>query len=186
LQLALPVLYATTVAEEVGFYAVGISYAIPVGLITSSIAIHTLSDVAAADRASIAAITRRRLRANAASLGVLGSVWVLAAPLIVPLAFGREFAPAVGAAQLLVIAQAASSITLLQAEVCRALGRPGMASMAEGLGVIGTVALLPVIVPPFGIEGAACAAIAVNVCVTILLRRKLNHYLGRLADAARV
>lgn len=183
IQFALPVLAATASANEVGFYAVGLSYAIPVGLVTASIGVHTLPDVAAAARADRAGLVQRRIRLNAASLLVIGGLSVLAAPLIVPLAFGEEFVPAVRAAQLLVIAQAVSSVILLQAEVCRGLGRPGLASAAEGLGIVGTLALLPVIVPAFQIIGAACVPIAVNAGVAVLLRHKMNVELSRVLDA---
>jgi O-antigen/teichoic acid export membrane protein len=168
-QIALPVLAALEDLQDVGFYAIGLSYATPVGLVAVAVALHVLPDVAAARPSERGHVIRRQVRNTALSLAVLGPLAVIAAPLLVPFAFGDSFRPAVPVAQLLAIALAVHSLSHVLAEAGRGLGRPGLYAVAEGSGVIGTIGLLPLVVPSFGVKGAAVVAVVVNTTVLVLL-----------------
>jgi O-antigen/teichoic acid export membrane protein len=177
-QLAIPVLSVAADLRDVGYYAVGMSYALPVGIISVAIALHTLPDIAAVDPAGRIPLVRRRTRSTVISLGAIGGVTVLGAPLLIPLAFGEDFRPAVTTGQLLVVAAALASFVHLQAEIGRGIGRPGLPAAAEGGAVIGTIVLLPLVAPTFGIVGVAAATVGVNALVAVLLRRAIRRLLG--------
>jgi O-antigen/teichoic acid export membrane protein len=167
--LAIPILGALTGLRETGLYAIGLSYAIPVTVVASAIAIHTFPDVAAADRSALAGLVRRRIVITVAGLLPLAMLAALLAPLLIPVVFGQEFRPAVQAAQILVAAQAFRALAYVLADVARGLGRPGLPSMAEMAGVAATVGLLPLVVPELGIEGAAAILAGANVAVTLVI-----------------
>lgn len=177
-QLALPVLGVLQGLRETGFYAIGLSYATPVGLVAVAIALHTLPDIAAAGHGERASLIRQRIGMTVASLLPLAIVAVLVAPALIPAAFGAQFRPAVPAAQLLVVAQAFSAFVHVLAEIGRGIGRPGLPALAEAAGVGGTVGLLPLVVPKLGIEGAALVSIGVAAGVSLVLaigvRRELH------------
>jgi O-antigen/teichoic acid export membrane protein len=181
-QLAIPVLSVAADLREVGYYAVGMSYALPVGIISVAIALHTLPDIAAAAPEERVPLVRRRTRSTVISLGAIGGVTVLGAPLLIPLAFGEAFRPAVTTAQLLVVAAALASFVHLQAEIGRGMGRPGLPAAAEAGAVIGTIVMLPLVAPTFGIVGVAAATVGVNALVAVLLRRAIRRLLGAQAS----
>lgn len=166
--LAIPILGALTGLRETGLYAIGLSYAIPVTLVASAIAIHTFPDVAAADAAARTQLIQRRLAMTLAGVLPLAVAATLLAPLLIPVVFGEDFQPAVRPAQILVAAQAFRALAYVLADVARGLGRPGLPSMAEAAGVAATVALLPLVVPELGIEGAALVLTVANAAVAVV------------------
>lgn len=167
--LAVPILGAFTGLRETGLYAIGLSYAIPVSVVASAIAIHTFPDVAAADRGARPSLIRRRLIMTSAGLVPLVLGATVAAPLLIPAVFGGEFRPAVTAARILVLAQGVRGLSYVLADIGRGLGRPGLPSAAEAAGILVTLGALPVVVPPFGIEGAAVVVAAANALVAAIL-----------------
>jgi O-antigen/teichoic acid export membrane protein len=167
--LAVPVLGAFAGLRETGLYAIGLSYAIPVSVVASAIAIHTFPDVAAADREARPSLIRRRLIITAIGVVPLALGAMVAAPILIPAVFGGDFRPAVAAAQVLVGAQAIRGLSYVLADIGRGLGRPGLPSAAEAAGILVTVGLLPVVVPPFGVIGAAVVVGAANAIVAAVL-----------------
>jgi antigen flippase len=167
--LAVPFLGALAGLRETGFYAVGLSYAIPVTLFASAIAIHTLPDVAAAELRARSGLVRQRLTITFGTLVPIAVAAMLAAPLLVPAVFGENFRPAVAAAQILVLAQSFRAVAYVLADIGRGLGRPGVPSIAEVAGIVVTIALLPVVVPRFGSEGAAIVVATTTSAVAILM-----------------
>jgi enterobacterial common antigen flippase len=167
--LAIPILGALTGFHETGLYAIGLSYAIPVTLVASAVAIHTLPDVAAASPLARAELVRRRVAITLTGALPLALAAALLAPYVIPAVFGGDFRAAVPAAQILVAAQAFRALAYVLADIARGLGRPGLPSMAETAGVTATVALLPLVVPSLGIEGAAAVLTAANAAVAVVL-----------------
>ena len=167
--LAIPILGALTGLRETGFYAVALSYAIPVTLVASAIAIHTLPDVAAADHGGRMRLVRRRLGTTFASLLPMAGAALLLAPVLVPTIFGENFRLAVPAAQMLVVAQGFRAVAYVLADSARGIGRPGLPSGAEAVGVIAAAGLLPIVVPEYGVEGAAVVAAGANAAVAVVI-----------------
>lgn len=178
-QLSLLVIAAAGSLTDAGLYSVALGYATPVTVVASAIALHTLPDIAAAQGCEVRRlIARRRLQATAASTFPLVLAGVVAAPILVPIAFGTEFVPAVGAAQVLVLAFGLLGVGHVLSEICRGLGRPGLPAASEGIGAVVTVVLLGMIVSQHGALGAAWVIVAAYglVCVILALgtRRALN------------
>jgi O-antigen/teichoic acid export membrane protein len=169
-QLALVVLAAVATLRDVGLFSVAIGYATPVGVAALALALHTLPDVAAEkDRAAQVALARRRLGTTVLITLPLTVGGVLAAPFLVPLAFGDAFSEAVGAAQFLVLAQALLGVNHVLSEISRGLARPGLPAVADGLGAAATILMLPVVVPAFGLAGAAAGTALVFLVVGLVL-----------------
>jgi O-antigen/teichoic acid export membrane protein len=107
---------------------------------------------------------RRRI-GRAAVFGSLGTAAALllpmaaAAPLLIPAAFGSGFAGAVVPLVILVPGTIAFVGNQVMADVLRGLDRPMTPALAEGIGVLITVALLILLVPTYGIRGAAVASV---------------------------
>jgi O-antigen/teichoic acid export membrane protein len=94
----------------------------------------------------------------------------LAAPLVLPLFFGRPFAAAVVPAWVLLVGLAGGGVVGVIGAFLSGVGRPGLYSAALGAGLPVTVALDLLLIPPFGVTGAAVAsAVAYLVTTGVLL-----------------
>jgi antigen flippase len=87
---------------------------------------------------------------SAIGLAVLGP-WVLG------LLYGQEYSGAVTVFRLLLLHVVISGAAWVLAQALMALNRPGMVTMLQGLGLSLAVALLLVLVPRYGLEGAGLA-----------------------------
>jgi enterobacterial common antigen flippase len=147
-------------------------------VIALAIALHTLPDIAAESAPSTqAALARVRVKMAAVTTIPLVFGAVVAAPVLVPFAFGQSFVESVPAAQVLAIGHALLGMGHVLSEVSRGLGKPGLPAVAEGTGAVATVVLLLLVVPAFGILGAAVVSIAVYTVVLGVLYLGLRAHL---------
>jgi O-antigen/teichoic acid export membrane protein len=104
---------------------------------------------------------RRAMRRTATFAVLIAACTTLLAELVVawllPFAFGANFAPAVPAARILIVAGFLLSVRRILVIFLQALGRPGHTGVGEAaaLCVLGIFAL--VLIPPLGIVGASIA-----------------------------
>lgn len=178
--VALVVLGAVGTLAQVGGYSVAMGYALPVGVVALAIAFHTLPDIASAQGiAAQAVLARRRIGVAIKATAPLVVAGVLAAPLLIPLAFGSRFRGSVSAAQALVVAEALLALAHVLSEISRGMGRPVLPAVAATIGSIGAFSAIPIVVPQFGIQGAALATVAVYALMLgvlyLGLRRRLHH-----------
>ncbi|MDP9166748.1 MAG: flippase [Actinomycetota bacterium] len=90
------------------------------------------------------------------------------APVLVPLFFGADFADAAPVASVLLIAAAVSSLGVTTFYLLQSMGKTGFLLISNGVGLIGTVALGFLLVPEFGLMGAAWSRGIVQVGVVLV------------------
>jgi len=100
------------------------------------------------------------------------------APVLVPLLFGDEFAGAVPVASVLLIAAALSSLGVTTLYLLQSIGKTGFLLMSNGVGLIGTIALGFILVPRFGLMGAAWSRGVVQVSVVLIETWYVTRKLG--------
>ena len=108
------------------------------------------------------------LKALGISVLVAVPVVLLARPLL-PLLLGPAFAAAVVPAQIMIGGTVVCSVAGLVTAFLLGIGRPGANSLSIVAGVVMTVTLNWLLVPPLGAVGAAIAAAAANVATTFTL-----------------
>ena len=111
----------------------------------------------------------------------------LAAPLVLPLFYGPAFKEAVLPACVLLIGLAGGGVIGVISAYLQGVGRPGLYSAAVGAGLPVTVALDLLLIPHFGVMGAAVASTAAYVTTTGVLVacfRVVTRAEGRAARAA--
>jgi len=115
------------------------------------------------------------------------------APVLVPLLFGSEFHDSIPVASVLLIAAAISSLGVTTFYLLQSVGKTGFLLLSNGLGLVGTIVLGFILVPRFGLIGAAWSRGAVQVSVVLIetwyVTRKLQIYppyraLGAIAVAS--
>jgi O-antigen/teichoic acid export membrane protein len=91
------------------------------------------------------------------------------APVLVPVLFGAEFVDAVPVASVLLLTAAAvNSLGVTTVYLIYSTGKIGLLPISNGLGLLGTIVLGFVLVPPFGLMGAAWVRAAVQVLVVAI------------------
>ncbi|CAN5380007.1 polysaccharide biosynthesis protein HsfF [soil metagenome] len=90
------------------------------------------------------------------------------APVLVPLLFGGEFADAIPVASVLLIAAAVSSLGVTTFYLLQSIGKTGFLLMSNGIGLVGTIALGFILVPRYGLMGAAWSRGIVQVMVVLI------------------
>lgn len=100
------------------------------------------------------------------------------APVLVPLLFGNEFADAAPVASVLLVAAAISSLGVTTLYLLQSMGKAGFLLMSNGAGLIGTVALGFLLVPQFGLMGAAWSRAIVQVTVVLIETWYVTRRLG--------
>jgi O-antigen/teichoic acid export membrane protein len=93
----------------------------------------------------------------------------LAAPLVLPLFFGEPFRAAVLPACVLLVGLAGGGVIGVISAFLQGVGRPGLYSAAVAAGLPVTVALDLLLIPPFGVMGAAVASTAAYATTTGVL-----------------
>jgi O-antigen/teichoic acid export membrane protein len=172
------VLGVTGTLTQVGLFSVGLGYSAPVAVIAIAIALHTLPDISAAAVTDQAALAASRIRSAAMTTVPLAAAAILVAPFLLPLAFGSDFERAVGAAQILVVAQAVIGMGQVLGEISRGLGRPGLSAVASLTGALGAMAAIPLLLPPYGIEGVAVGTVVAYALMLGILAIGLRQYLS--------
>ncbi|AFM16087.1 membrane protein involved in the export of O-antigen and teichoic acid [Mycolicibacterium chubuense NBB4] len=100
------------------------------------------------------------------------------APVLIPVLFGAEFADAIPVASVLLIAAAVSSLGVTTLYLLYSAGKTGLLVVSNGVGLAGTVALGFLLIPRFGLMGAAWSRGTVQVLVVLIetwyVTRRLN------------
>jgi O-antigen/teichoic acid export membrane protein len=122
--------------------------------------------------------TRRLAEASrlATVVGIVGSIMLaIAAPALIPVVYGDDFAEAVQPLWLLLPGVALFSPAIVASAFFLGRGTPGKNVITSGIGLIVTVTLDLVLVPRYGMAGAAIASTAsyatTAVATLILLQR---------------
>ncbi len=89
-------------------------------------------------------------------------------PVLVPFLFGEDFADAAPATAVLLVAASISSLGVTGSYLLQSMGKTGVLLISNGLGLIGTIALGFLLVPRFGLLGAAWSRGIVQVSVVLI------------------
>jgi antigen flippase len=164
---------------SLGVYVVAVSYAGVLQTVPSSAALVMLPDIVRASRlggadASVEQWYRRVLWTTlvCASVIALSSVWA------VPALFGGAFASAVPLMVLLVPAVVILGMNQILSTAFRGIGRPEVGSASEIIGLAVTVPALAILLPRYGIYGAAAASLLAYGATHAYLVRKAAGAFG--------
>lgn len=128
----------------------------------------------------------RVFAAQAVFAGCLAVAMYVAAPFVVPRFLGVEFTPAVPVVQVLALLPFLAGITnVLGQDILLPLGlKAGYTASLVGAGLV-NVALLCVLVQPFGAVGSASASIITEIALTLMMGRAIYRNRGLLVRMRR-
>jgi O-antigen/teichoic acid export membrane protein len=131
----------------------------------------------------------RRLLPKAVLLAVsvVAPLWLFAG-LLIPAFYGADFEPAVLPARIILLGLVLEGVAGVITGFLYGVGRPGLNSWAMAVGLVGTVALDLLLIPPFEATGAAVASAVAYLAASLALVwffRRAEHDLGETYDGDR-
>jgi O-antigen/teichoic acid export membrane protein len=152
-----------------GIYAIASKYAELVKVLTLAIS-YVLYPKFAAEPAARVLKTARSLMptAGVVTAGAIVPLWFLA-PFVIPLIYGEAFRPAVTPAEIILFGLLLDGVAAVITGLLYGIGRPGLNSIAMGIGLGATVVLDIALIPPFGASGAAVASAAAYLSTSAAL-----------------
>jgi len=171
------VMIALLSPDAVGLYVVAVAWggaAQPLATVLAHAAVPSLAALQDGQQRA------RLLYRSGALVSIAASVALLAlTPLVLPLIFGAEFRGAIPAALVLAVAGAVTGMNAVGSECLRGLGRPRGLLAAECAGLAVTCVAVPVLIPLWGIVGAAVASLASYLAIMAIQWRLLSRDAGR-------
>jgi O-antigen/teichoic acid export membrane protein len=147
-------------SKVLGLYAVSVSWTSMLSAVFGALGPVLFPALAATrDPEAQRALVARSFRLGIIAVLVLAGGLALVTPVLLPLFFGREFAPAVPAALILVGASIVLNLDNLAAEILRGLGAPRWPLFGQVAALPVTIVLLVVLLPRWTIVGASVASL---------------------------
>jgi O-antigen/teichoic acid export membrane protein len=156
--------------RELGMYAVAVSYSGILFGLSGALASVVFPRVAGA--ATVAA-GRRELHNTLRGLALLtlplAAIMALGVRWVIPAVFGSAFDAARRPAYILLAGGVLLGLNYVLSNALRASGRPGAPAFGEAAGMVVTVSALPIVLPRWGITGAAWVSVFSYALTTIVL-----------------
>ena len=160
-------------ARELGLYAAAVALGeIPYVLSSAARDVTLAADAAAADDLRAQRASRIALLGTAVLAGGLA----LLAPVLVTIAFGRDFKDAAVMVQLLLLAAVLYASGSTAGALLMSRGRPGIRSLSIAAACLLNILVLPILVPELGGVGAAWASVisyGFLSALTLVLARRM-------------
>lgn len=156
-------------AQALGLYVIGVTWGnMPAPLLSavSAVALPRIAGIKDPEQRN--ATVAHLCRFTVLFALVIGAFLFVLTPWILPAVFGRAFASAVPAALVLVAGGTLSGLNLVLDDVLRGLGRPGAVLWAKLGGLIATAGTLAILLPRFGMMGAAWASLLGSGAATLI------------------
>ena len=156
--------------QQLGFYAVAVTLSMAVAIFPQAVGIVTLSRVSSQQHEDARETIGVAFRASLIWLVVTCSALYVLAPFLIRLVFGRAFDGSIVACRILIPGALMTGLSFVLYNAASALGRPELASYAEGTSVLITAAGLYMLVPHYGYIGAAIvSSAAYTISFTVML-----------------
>ena len=170
--------------SAMGSYVVVLSLSRMLNLFQNSVVMVLFPKAAGLSAKEVVKMTGNAVRVSGLVTAVSGVIVCLGGPTLLRLLYGREYVGAVGAMRILVLEVVISGATFVLAQAFMALDRPGVVTILQALGLSLSIPMMLVLIPRYGIYGAAVSLLTSTVArfifVCIGFRVFLNIQLPNL------
>lgn len=166
--------------EALGLYVVAVSLSRMLNVFSTSIVVVLFPEASGLEEEEAAKLSLMVYKISTLLGLFAASVLALLAPLVLGLLYGSAFLAAIPVFRLLVLEVVIGGAALVLAQAFMAVGKPGVASLSQGLGLLVLVPLMLVLVPQYGVIGAGWSLlIAATVrLLYVLVRFHVRFRLG--------
>jgi O-antigen/teichoic acid export membrane protein len=146
-----------------GSYVVVLSLSRMLNLFQNSVVMVLFPKAAGRAARDVVGMTGDSVRISGLVTALCGVVVCLAGPTLLRILYGSEYVAAAGALRILVVEMVLSGATFVLAQAFMALDRPGVVTVLEAIGLALCIPLMLLLIPRFGIYGAAISLLASTV-----------------------
>ncbi len=164
-------------AASMGIYAVALSLSRVITAVHACVATIVFPRAVGLAPEAMAAAVGRSARMGTLVSGAVGLAVLAAGPALLTALYGPAYAPAGYILPLLVAEGIVAGLAQVLLQGFLAAGRPGVATMVLGLGLVCSVPLFLVLVPAYGVWGASLALLGgstIRVVFTLLAYRSIR------------
>ena len=140
-----------------GLYVVALSLARMLNVFHAAVVSVLFTKTSGRPVEEVVALTGLAARASTTLTLLAAMGLTVLGPRVLSLVYGQDYLGAVTVFRLLVLEVVLSGMAWVLAQAFMALGRPGLVTLLQGVGLSISVPLLLVLVPPYGLEGAGLA-----------------------------
>lgn len=158
--------------SAMGSYVVVLSLSRMLNLFQNSVVMVLFPKAAGRSPEDVIALTGKSVRISGLVTAICGILVCLAGPTLLRILYGKEYVGSVGALRILVLEVVLSGVTFVLAQAFMALGRPGIVTILQAIGLSLSIPMMLLLIPRFGIYGAAFSLL------TSTMARLLFIYLG--------
>lgn len=152
-----------------GMYTVALGLSRLLGVFHTAVVTVVLPKAAARPVEEVVALTGRAARVSTAITLTVGAIVAILGAVLLPLFYGHSFMPAVPVFRILILEAVLSGATWILAQAFMAVNRPGIVTILQGTGLALTVPLMLVLVPRYGLVGAAVSLLISTSCRFIFI-----------------
>jgi O-antigen/teichoic acid export membrane protein len=163
--------------SAMGSYVVVLSLSRTLNLFQNSVVMVLFPKAAGHSVANVVAMTGDSVRASGLVTAACGIPVCLAGPILLRLLYGSEYVSAVGALRILVLEVVLSGATFVLAQAFMALDRPGVVTILEAIGLSLSIPMMLVLIPRYGIYGAAISLLTSTVARLIFVYAGFRWFL---------
>ncbi|MBC5798671.1 MAG: polysaccharide biosynthesis C-terminal domain-containing protein [Candidatus Eremiobacteraeota bacterium] len=145
---------------DLGAYTVALTIGRLPSTIAQALVVVLLPRATALEFDAALTLVARAARVNLVGTAVASTVLALVVPTALPFLYGHAFSISVGVAEILLLQVVISSTTSVLAQSFLATGRPVFLTILQALGLGTAVPFLLMLIPRFGLIGAALALLA--------------------------
>jgi O-antigen/teichoic acid export membrane protein len=154
-------------ASAMGSYVVVLSLSRMLNVFQTSVVMVLFPKAAGHNAEKVLAMTGDSVRISGLVTVVCGAVVCFAGPTLLHWLYGQEYVAAAGALRILVLEAVLSGVTFVLAQAFMALDRPGIVTILQALGLSLSIPLMLLLIPRYGIYGAAVSLLA-STCARVI------------------
>jgi O-antigen/teichoic acid export membrane protein len=147
-------------ASDLGIYVVMLSLSRMLNVFQTSVVMVLFPKAAGRTHETAIALTARAARVSTSITAICAIALVIVGPWLLRLFYGREYARSIGCLRLLLLEVTISGCVFVLAQAFMALGRPGVVTFLQAVGLSLSLPIMLLLIPRWGIEGAAVALLA--------------------------
>jgi O-antigen/teichoic acid export membrane protein len=143
--------------DAMGIYVVALSLSRILNVFHTSVVMVLFPKAVSRTPLEVLDMTGRAVRMTTAITAIFGAAIVIAGPGLLVLLYGSEYKGATSILRILVLEVVISGATQVMSQAFMALARPGVVTSLQAFGLMLTIPLMLLLIPRFGLEGAATA-----------------------------
>ncbi len=163
--------------SAMGSYVVVLSLSRMLNLFQTSVVMVLFPKSAGRPAREVVSMTGNAVRISTLATALCGILVCAAGPTLLRIFYGSEYVAAAGALRILVIEVVLSGATYVLAQAFMALGRPGVVTVLQATGLSLSVPLMLILIPRWGIYGAAVSLLASTIARLIFVIAAYRFFL---------